>query len=54
MLKIGVLPVSVTRFYIACIIASLDHLHDNGVACTKLKIDSFKIDESGYLCLADL
>ena len=42
-----------TRFFIACIIYSLEYIHSNNVIHRDIKPENLVLDEKGYLCVTD-
>ena len=48
-----VFPEEQVKFYAACIIFGLEHLHKNSFIYRDLKLENLLLDERGYLKLAD-
>ncbi len=48
-----ILPEDWVRFYTACIIFGIEHLHKNNFIYRDLKLENLLLDDKGYLKLAD-
>ena len=42
------------RFYVACLLLALEHIHSRGIACLDVKPENMLLDQYGYLKLCDL
>lgn len=51
--KIGLLDIQQSKFYAACIILILEHLHERNILYRDLKPENIMVDEDGYLRLID-
>ena len=54
MSKVGAMSEGDARFYAACVVCGLDHLHSRRIAWRDLKPENLLVDEQGYLKLTDL
>ena len=46
-------PENWVKFYAACIVFALEHLHKNNFIYRDMKLENLLLDEKGYLKLAD-
>ena len=54
MKTVGSMTEATARFYVACIVCGLDHLHSRHIAWRDLKPENLLLDENGYLKVTDL
>ena len=54
MKKVGEMAEETARFYVACVVCGLDHLHSRRIAWRDLKPENLLVDEAGYLKITDL
>ena len=54
MRHVGVMSEDHARFYVACVVCGLEHLHARRIAWRDLKPENLLLDELGYLKLTDM
>ena len=54
MKKMGPMSEGRARFYVACVVCGLDHLHARNIAWRDLKPENLLVDDIGYLKVTDL